>query len=244
MTRLQSDHRIDGSVLPMGRHELARSPKPSRCDGLKRQGSRRPGLERRLVTGIAAVLAPIAALCTAGAHSYPAHDLGSAIEIVTADVNHRISATGQYAARNAEQAASRAARRALPVGVATEAGLQVRTIWVARAVSAMFPEIRDIGGVRPDSLRWHPNGLAVDIMIPDCHSQAGTDLGNRIVAFALANADKFALNHVIWRQVYYPRAGTPQIMTNLGSDNANHYNHVHIATEGGGFPTGNETYFG
>jgi hypothetical protein len=93
-------------------------------------------------------------------------------------------------------------------------------------------------------LKWHPNGLAVDIMIPDCHSPTGMELGNRIVAFVLANAERFSLNHVIWRQIYYPRTGSPQVMSNLGSDNANHYNHVHIATEGGGFPTGDEIYFG
>jgi hypothetical protein len=33
-------------------------------------------------------------------------------------------------------------------------------------------------------------------------------------------------------------------MTDLGSDDANHYTHVHIATEGGGYPTGAEKYFG
>lgn len=32
-------------------------------------------------------------------------------------------------------------------------------------------------------------------------------------------------------------------MENLGSDDANHYTHVHISTYGGGFPTGGERYF-
>src|SRR5688572_6414858 len=44
----------------------------------------------------------------------------------------------------------------LPKGVAPEHGLQVKTILAARAISAVFPEIRSIGGVRPDALRWHP----------------------------------------------------------------------------------------
>jgi hypothetical protein len=146
--------------------------------------------------------------------------------------------------RVTERAASRAVRRVLPAGVAPEDGLQVKTIWVARAVSAMFPEIRDIGGVRPDALRWHPNGLAIDVMIPDWNSPAGRQLGDRIVAFALANTDRFDIEHVIWRQVYYPPTGGPHVMSNMGSDNANHYTHVHIATKGGGYPTGSETYFG
>ena len=56
---------------------------------------------------------------------------------------------------------------ALPVGVAYEAGLQPNTIVAARAVSARFPQIADIDGVRPDSKPWHPSGLAIDIMIPN-----------------------------------------------------------------------------
>src|SRR5262245_30460974 len=43
---------------------------------------------------------------------------------------------------------------ALPPGVAPEQGLQVKTIWVARAISVMFPEIKTIGGYRQDPLKW------------------------------------------------------------------------------------------
>jgi hypothetical protein len=32
-------------------------------------------------------------------------------------------------------------------------------------------------------------------------------------------------------------------MDDLGNPDANHYTHVHIATYGGGFPTGGERYF-
>lgn len=137
---------------------------------------------------------------------------------------------------------SRAAHRvdpeALPVGVAPERGLQVKTILAARAVSAMFPEIMQIGGVRRDSMRWHPNGLAIDVMIPDYASAAGKALGDEIVEFVLANGDRFGFDHLIWRQTYYPRNGSPRLMADRGSDNANHYNHVHIATTGGGYPRG------
>jgi len=123
----------------------------------------------------------------------------------------------------------------LPVGVAKEAGLQVKTILAARAVSGLFPEIRDIGGVRPDALRWHPDGLAIDVMIPDWHSAAGVALGNRIVAFVLANSDRFGLDHVIWRNTLYLPDGTQR-------GGMGHYDHVHIATDGGGYPTGQEVY--
>lgn len=49
--------------------------------------------------------------------------------------------------------------------------MQVKTIWAARAISAMFPEITTIGGYRQDPLKWHPNGLAIDVMIPNYHSE-------------------------------------------------------------------------
>jgi hypothetical protein len=125
--------------------------------------------------------------------------------------------------------------RFLPVGVASEQGLQVRTILAARAISAAFPEIREIGGCRPDPLPWHPNGLALDMMIPNPDSAAGIDLGNRIVAYVLANADRFGMQDAIWRGVYYtPNGSSP---SGLG-----HYDHVHVTTTGGGYPKGGEQY--
>jgi hypothetical protein len=127
-------------------------------------------------------------------------------------------------------------------GVGNEQGLQVQTILAERAISAQFPEVRNIGGARPDSMKWHPQGLAIDVGIPDYRSAAGKALGDRIAAFAIANADRFHLVHVIWQQTYFPTGGKPHRMANLGSDDANHYTHVHIATEGGGYPTGTETY--
>jgi hypothetical protein len=128
------------------------------------------------------------------------------------------------------------AHRALPVGIAPERGLQVKTILVARSISRLFPEIHQIGGVRPDALRWHPDGLALDVMIPDPSSAAGIALGNQIVAFALKNADRFALQDAIWRGVYYTPGGAQ-------SGGYGHYDHVHITTTGGGYPTGDEQYF-
>jgi hypothetical protein len=48
---------------------------------------------------------------------------------------------------------------------------------------------------------------------------------------------------VIWRHAIYlgPKSGS--YMPEMGSETANHYDHVHIATTGGGYPTGNEKYF-
>ncbi len=141
-------------------------------------------------------------------------------------------------------AVNRSTLRPLPAGVGIERGLQVKTILAERLVSAYFREIRNIGGVRGDYLKWHPNGQAIDVMIPNYQSPEGKELGDRIAAFALANADRLSLNHVIWRRIIYDRHGKPALMGNLGGDDANHYTHVHIATDGGGYPTGGESYFG
>jgi hypothetical protein len=131
----------------------------------------------------------------------------------------------------------------LPQGVAPEGGLQVKSIWVARAISAMFPEITTIGGYRQDPLKWHPNGLAIDVMIPNHSSQEGIDLGNQVAGLALANAQRWGVLHVIWRQGYYPGIGAPSWTANYGNETLNHFDHVHIATDGGGYPTGDELYY-
>jgi hypothetical protein len=110
---------------------------------------------------------------------------------------------------------------ALPVGVASEAGLQPNTVLAARAVSAQFPQIAEIDGVRPDSKPWHPSGLAIDIMIPNPESPEGIALGDQIMAFAMSNAGRFGLQDVIWRGTYYTPAG-PQ------ASGYGHYDHVHI----------------
>ena len=131
----------------------------------------------------------------------------------------------------------------LDKGVAPEQGLQVKTIWVARAISMMYPEITTIGGYRQDALKWHPNGLAIDVMIPNHTSDEGIELGNQIAGLALANAERWGVIHVIWRQGFYPGIGAPSWTADYGNETANHYDHIHIATDGGGYPTGKETYF-
>lgn len=125
--------------------------------------------------------------------------------------------------------------RLLPVGIAPEQGLQVKTILASRSISIAFPEIHSIGGVRPDGLRWHPNGLALDVMIPNPGSAEGIALGNEILAYALKNATRFGLQDAIWRGVYYTPNG-PQ------SSGYGHFDHVHITTTGGGYPSGGEVY--
>jgi len=132
--------------------------------------------------------------------------------------------------------ASMNAPQVLIADAAPEHGLQVKTILAARTISAVFPEIKNMSGVRPDALRWHPEGLAIDVMIPNPSSAAGIALGNQIVSFALKNAAKFSLQDCIWRGTYYTPSGP-------SGSGYGHYDHVHITTHGGGYPKGGEVYF-
>lgn len=216
----------------VGRHELPRK-------------RRKPSLI------LAAVLTPAAVLFAAGADVHPGTTAREDTEPVVSDVApccfEVVASTpapgasaisGDAVGRSTEfAAASRWHRqsRFLPAGVAPERGLQVRTILVARSISAAFPEIREIGGVRADALPWHPNGLAIDVMIPNAGTARGIALGDEIVAFVRNNAGRFGMQDAIWRGVYYTPMSAQR--SRLG-----HYDHVHVTTTGGGYPTGREMY--
>ncbi len=182
------------------------------------------------------VLAPIVAVAVMAAPVRPPHPLTWEPQIVMA--SHTAALPEAVPA-----GAAVSARKALAHGVGSERGLQVQTIRLKRAISARFPEIRDIGGWRKDSMRWHPNGLAIDVIIPNWQTPAGRALGERIARFALENAVRFNVEHIIWQRVYHPARGSSQLMPDYGNPDANHYTHVHIATYGGGFPSGGERYF-
>jgi hypothetical protein len=225
-------------VLSVGRHSLARK-------------RRKPSVL------LAAAVGPAAVFFAAGADLYPVAPRGEpepvvedappcCMEIVAAAPIAHSSASAQLiksaapSQQSQELPASRwrvaaATPRLLPAGVAPERGLQVKTILVARSISAVFPEILNMGGVRPDALPWHPHGLAIDVMIPNPGSAEGIALGDAIVAYVLKNADRFGIQDAIWRGAYY----TPNGRRGSGYG---HYDHVHITTTGGGYPTGGEIY--
>ncbi|WP_165757642.1 hypothetical protein, partial [Mycolicibacterium fallax] len=119
-------------------------------------------------------------------------------------------------------------------GIADEKGLQKWTKVLNRAISEAFPEITDIGGVRPDSLKWHPQGLALDVMIPNSHTAGGKALGDRVVQFLLDNGKRLGLAHMIWRQRMINPDGSSSMMENRGGPTANHMDHVHVTSIGGG----------
>lgn len=170
----------------------------------------------RLINRLAAVVAVPVAL--AGAFVAPAH------------------ATDSFDAQQVSRQ-----RAAIPVA-GSERGLQIQTIMARRAIVSRFPQIREIGGVRPDSMKWHPEGLAIDVIIPDWQTPAGRALGNRIAKFVSDNGRRFGVEYLIWQRMYIPAEGKSYLMNDAGNPDANHFTHVHIATYGGGYPTGRENF--
>ncbi|OBJ55635.1 glycoside hydrolase [Mycobacterium sp. 1423905.2] len=199
---------------------------------------------------IAASLVVSAAMVYAQSKTPPPHvEAAAPSATVAASASPPANATHTASPAEAEMLASNAPIAAqdfqlsLPAGVASEQGLQVKTIWAARAISVLFPQIKTIYGYRQDALKWHPNGLAIDVMIPNHESPEGIELGTQIAGYALANAKRWGISHVIWRQKIYPGVGSGSWTADYGSETLNHYDHVHIATDGGGYPTGHETYY-
>jgi hypothetical protein len=208
---------------------------------------------RKSPVGLAALIAPLAVFFAAAGDVHPVVPSAQAdpvspvppccVEIVAAaPIAQPAVAPGAQLQKSSAPVQQMPAARyrvvpsALPIGIALEQGLQVRTILAARNISAVFPEIKNIGGVRPDAMMWHPNGLALDVMIPNPGSAEGIALGNQIVAFVLKNAVRFGIQDAIWRGTYYTPAGPRGYA-------AGHYDHVHVTTTGGGYPTGGETYY-
>ena len=92
-----------------------------------------------------------------------------------------------------------------------------------------FPAIVSVIGVRPDSIPDHPSGRAIDFMIPDWSSGSGRSLGEAIVSHVQANAGRWNVDYVIYRQrIWTPGRGWKS-MSDRGSSTANHMDHVHVS---------------
>ncbi|MBV9869140.1 MAG: hypothetical protein JO214_00715 [Frankiaceae bacterium] len=100
--------------------------------------------------------------------------------------------------------------------VTGQQGLQPAAQNLLQVIESTFPQIKNIGGVRPDSLPYHPSGRALDIMIPG--AAGGNDptppdakvLGDQIYSFLMANASQLGIDTsgTLWQQ-------------------KDHYNHIH-----------------
>ena len=68
-------------------------------------------------------------------------------------------------------------------------------------------------------------GRAADFMVYDDRAK-----GDAVTRYVIANAARFGVEYVIWRQrIYIVSSGTWQTMANRGSPTANHMDHPHVA---------------
>lgn len=82
-------------------------------------------------------------------------------------------------------------------------GLTPNAAALAAYISATYPGVQSIGGVRGDRLPDHPTGHAIDIMV------GNMGLGDTIAADVKSQASRFGVKYILWRV-------------------ADHFNHVHV----------------
>lgn len=104
-------------------------------------------------------------------------------------------------------------------------GLQINTLKGKAIIQANFPWATDIGGVRADALKWHPSGLALDVMIPgagdlnDPTPPEGKAMGDKLYAWLMARKDELGIDYIMWQE-------------------KDHYNHLHVNFAPSGYPDG------
>ena len=99
-------------------------------------------------------------------------------------------------------------------------------------VRAKFPKMTTIYGWRSSSAYSsdHPNGRAIDIMIPSYKSNKA--LGDEIAQYFIDNGERLNVTYIIWRQRSYTLTrGSWKKMADRGSDTQNHMDHVHVSFE-------------
>lgn len=108
-------------------------------------------------------------------------------------------------------------------------GLQVNTARGEQIIRANFPWATNIGGVRQDALKWHPQGLALDVMTDPDHgnndppSPQGLAKGNQLYAWLKAHQQELGIDYLMWG----PQTG-----------DRDHYNHIHVNFAPSGYAPG------
>lgn len=72
---------------------------------------------------------------------------------------------------------------------------------------------------------------AVDIFVAAANYNSDPTLGNQVVAYLIANIDRFGIDYIIWRQRIFNPEIAPywRTMTHTGDPTADHYDHVHVS---------------
>lgn len=118
-----------------------------------------------------------------------------------------------------------------------ESGLTRDAAWVLRTVAHVWPQIRTVIGVRPDSLPDHPSGRALDLMMPSSgRTAADVRLGTSISNYLMRNAKRLGVKYVIWRgRIWNGEWESAKAWTSWrgygygGSWTAAHNDHVHVS---------------
>lgn len=122
--------------------------------------------------------------------------------------------------------------KALDLGTASLNKLEPNGKAAVLEVRAKFPQIKTIHGWRSssDHSSDHPNGRAIDIMIPSYKSNKA--LGDAIADYMITNGKRLNVTYIIWRQRNYRLTrGYWVKMADRGGDTANHFDHVHVSFE-------------
>lgn len=99
-------------------------------------------------------------------------------------------------------------------------------------IRPLFPQITSIYGWRSSSAYSsdHPNGRAVDFMIPSYKTNKA--LGDALADYVIANGSRLHVTYLIWQQRSYSLStGKWKAMEDRGSDTQNHMDHVHVSFE-------------
>ena len=106
-----------------------------------------------------------------------------------------------------------------------DSGLQPGAVALHQAVCAVFPQVTEYGGYRPDG--EHSDGKAIDIMV---YGDSAT--GDAVAEWLQAHAAELDLYDIIWQQhIWTPERASEgwRLMPDRGSATANHEDHVHVA---------------
>lgn len=117
---------------------------------------------------------------------------------------------------------------------------QQAAVTVAGMINQLFG-ISDIGGARNDSMPYHKEGRALDVMIPGGSTMGGKNpegkaLGDQIQAWAASHAKELGLEDTIWQDFWSPQGNTGEGHSlNRASQGATagHFDHVHLTFANG-----------
>lgn len=141
----------------------------------------------------------------------------------------------QCAAPNAVNAAG--VGGAPPSGLPAEDGLQPAALHGLRAGVAKWPEIKSWGGRggRPNKSD-HPNGRAVDGMIPRWNTPEGNAFGWQVARWFQGNAERLKVKYLIWDDQIWRPGGEWRAYTHPNGPTRNatlrHLDHVHVSFTG------------